>query len=301
MSNRYDRQEKIGEGSYGIVYKAKEVTTGATVALKRIRLDVEDEGVPCTAIREVSLLKELRHPNIVKLLDVCHNDRRLTLVFEYLDLDLKKYLDRESGNIDAVTVQRFMHDLLLGISYCHQRSVLHRDLKPQNLLISRDKELKLADFGLGRAFGIPVRKFTHEVVTLWYRSPDVLLGSTHYGTAVDIWSVGCIFAEMATGTPLFAGRNDADQLLRIFRFLGTPNSQTWPSWHTYPNSTNMLSKQEFLQNLAPDCGNVMQGTPGYEKLGPEGQDLLLRLLRYEPSERITAEDALNHPYFKVVF
>uniref|UniRef100_A0A0A9WUZ6 Cell division protein kinase 5 n=1 Tax=Lygus hesperus TaxID=30085 RepID=A0A0A9WUZ6_LYGHE len=117
-----------------------------------------------------------------------------------------------------------MRDLLKGVGYCHQRSVLHRDLKPQNLLISREKVLKLADFGLGRAFGIPVKKFTHEVVTLWYRSPDVLLGSTQYGTPVDIWSVGCIFAEMATGLPLFAGKNDADQLLQIFKFLGTPSA-----------------------------------------------------------------------------
>ncbi|EPY28837.1 cyclin-dependent kinase [Strigomonas culicis] len=301
MSNRYERQEKIGEGTYGVVYKAREVTTGATVALKRIRLDNEEEGVPCTAIREISLLKELRHDNIVRLFDVCHSESRLTLVFEFLDMDLKKYLDKEGGNLDAATIQRFMRGLLKGVRYCHQRNVLHRDLKPQNLLISREKDLKLADFGLGRAFGIPVRKFTHEVVTLWYRPPDVLLGSTHYGTAVDIWSVGCIFAEMATGDPLFAGRNDADQLLRIFRFLGTPNNQVWPSMNQYPNSSNMFCKEEFLQNLEPDCDRVLQTTRGYEKLGVEGTDLLRQMLQYEPQRRISAADALNHPYFNVVF
>ncbi|RNC58583.1 cell division protein kinase 2 [Trypanosoma cruzi] len=220
MSTRYERQEKIGEGTYGVVYRARDTATGATVALKRIRLDTEEEGVPCTAIREISLLKELRHANIVKLLDVCHSESRLTLVFEYMELDLKKYMDQEEGNLDAATIQDFMRDLLNGVRFCHDRNVLHRDLKPPNLLISREKSLKLADFGLGRAFGIPVKKFTHEVVTLWYRSPDVLLGSTQYGTPVDIWSVGCIFAEMVIGAPLFAGKNDADQLLRIFVFWG---------------------------------------------------------------------------------
>ena len=275
--------------------------SGAIVALKRIRLDTEEEGVPCTAIREISLLKELRHENIVKLLDVCHSEKKLTLVFEFLEMDLKRFMDKESNNLDAATVQHFLRDLLRGVQFCHARNVLHRDLKPQNLLISRDKDLKLADFGLGRAFGIPVKKFTHEVVTLWYRSPDVLLGSTQYGTPVDIWSIGCIFAEMATGTPLFAGKSDADQLLRIFRFLGTPNNSNWPSMHHYPNSTNMLSKPELLQNQDPECFRLFEASVGFEKLGREGIDLLLALLRYEPSERITATQALQHPYFSVTF
>nr|AAC48318.1 cdc2-related protein kinase 1 [Trypanosoma cruzi] len=301
MSTRYERQEKIGEGTYGVVYRARDTATGATVALKRIRLDTEEEGVPCTAIREISLLKELRHANIVKLLDVCHSESRLTLVFEYMELDLKKYMDQEEGNLDAATIQDFMRDLLNGVRFCHDRNVLHRDLKPPNLLISREKSLKLADFGLGRAFGIPVKKFTHEVVTLWYRSPDVLLGSTQYGTPVDIWSVGCIFAEMVIGAPLFAGKNDADQLLRIFRFLGTPNNQVWPSMNQYPNSTNMLFKPEFLQNLAAECETQFRTVPAYAKLGPGGIDLLRRLLKYEPSERLTAAQALEHPYFSVEF
>ncbi len=301
MAARYERSEKIGEGTYGIVYKARDTTSGAIVALKRIRLDTEEEGVPCTAIREISLLKELRHENIVKLLDVCHSEKKLTLVFEFLEMDLKRFMDKESNNLDAATVQHFLRDLLRGVQFCHARNVLHRDLKPQNLLISRDKDLKLADFGLGRAFGIPVKKFTHEVVTLWYRSPDVLLGSTQYGTPVDVWSIGCIFAEMATGTPLFAGKSDADQLLRIFRFLGTPNNSNWSSMHHYPNSTNMLSKPELLQNQEPECFRLFESGIGFEKLGREGIDLLLALLRYEPSERITAAQALQHPYFSVTF
>ncbi|CBH15052.1 cdc2-related kinase 1, putative [Trypanosoma equiperdum] len=301
MGSRYERLQKIGEGSYGVVFRARDVTTGTIVAVKRIRLEKEEEGVPCTAIREISILKELRHENIVRLLDVCHSEKRLTLVFECMEMDLKKYMDHVGGDLDAGTIQEFMRSLLSGVRFCHERNVLHRDLKPPNLLISREKELKLADFGLGRAFGIPVKKFTQEVVTLWYRSPDVLLGSTQYGTPVDIWSVGCIFAEMAIGAPLFTGKNDADQLLRIFQFLGTPNRQVWPSMDTYPNSSNMLSRPEFQQTLAATCEEQFQTNPAYAKLGPQGIDLLRWLLRYEPSERLTAAQALEHPYFSVEF
>ena len=300
-ATKYEKLEKVGEGAYGIVYKAKDRQTGELVALKRIRLDADEEGVPCTAIREISLLKELRHDNIVRLVDVVHSERKLTLVFEYLEQDLKKFMDMNAGGgLDAATVQHFLRQLLQGVDYCHQRCVLHRDLKPHNLLISRDKVLKLADFGLGRAFGIPVKKFTHEVVTLWYRSPDVLLGSTNYGTPVDIWSVGCIFAEMALGRPLFAGKQDADQLIKVFQFLGTPDRSTWPSMNENANANNMLTREEFLTNYAPQCDAAFASAE-FAKLGPEGCDLLRRMLQYEPSHRITAAEALTHPYFAQTF
>eukprot|EP00918_Siedleckia_nematoides_P030671 GHVU01066427.1.p1 GENE.GHVU01066427.1~~GHVU01066427.1.p1 ORF type:complete len:198 (+),score=16.82 GHVU01066427.1:153-746(+) len=193
MMEQYEKLEKIGEGTYGVVHKAQD-RNGDIVALKRIRLEAEDEGIPSTAIREISLLKELQHPNIVRLCDVIHQERRLTLVFEYLDQDLKKLLDACDGGLDQPTARSFLFQLLRGVGYCHKHRVLHRDLKPQNLLINREGSLKLADFGLARAFGIPVRSYTHEVVTLWYRAPDVLMGSRSYSTPVDIWSVGCIFA-----------------------------------------------------------------------------------------------------------
>ncbi|KAJ2766131.1 cyclin-dependent kinase 5, partial [Coemansia linderi] len=169
--------EKLGEGTYGIVYKAQNRETNEVVALKRIRLDNEEEGVPCTAIREISLLKELKHPNIVGLFDVLHTEKKLTLVFEFMDSDLKKFADAYGGDLDPLTVKHLLYQLLCGIAYCHRNRVLHRDLKPQNLLINKRGDLKLGDFGLARAFGIPVRSYSHEVVTLWYRAPDVLMGS----------------------------------------------------------------------------------------------------------------------------
>jgi len=283
---KYQKIEKIGEGTYGVVYKARNRVSGELVALKKIRLEAEDEGIPSTAIREISILKELQHPNIVRLHDVIHTDKKLTLVFEYLDQDLKKYLDSSDG-LDAHTIQSSLFQLLRGIAFCHDRRVLHRDLKPQNLLINTEGELKLADFGLARAFGIPVRSYTHEVVTLWYRAPDVLMGSRKYSTPVDLWSVGCIFGEMASSRPLFPGTSDHDQLMRIFKLLGTPNEETWPTMVDLPEykSDFPVYDQVSLASIAP-------------KLDPDGLDLLTQMLRYDPAQRISAKAAMSHPYFK---
>uniref|UniRef100_A0A8W8NAA3 cyclin-dependent kinase n=1 Tax=Magallana gigas TaxID=29159 RepID=A0A8W8NAA3_MAGGI len=157
--------EKIGEGTYGVVYKAQDKTTGQLVALKKIRLDTESEGVPSTAIREISLLKELDQSCIVRLLDVVHSEQKLYLVFEYLNQDLKKYMDScPASGMPSSLIKSYMHQLLQGIAYCHSHRVLHRDLKPQNLLIDVEGNIKLADFGLARAFGVPVRTYTHEVL-----------------------------------------------------------------------------------------------------------------------------------------
>ena len=201
---------KIGEGTYGVVYKARSLRDDSMVALKRIRLDQDDEGVPSTAIREISLLKELRHENVVSLLEVIHEETKLYLVFEYLDLDLKKHMDSTPHVLnDRMVVKGYVYQMCAGIAFCHSHRVLHRDLKPQNLLIdTTNNVLKLADFGLARAFGIPVRAYTHEVVTLWYRSPEILLGVRRYSTPVDVWSIGCIFAEMINQSPLFPGFGD---------------------------------------------------------------------------------------------
>lgn len=223
--------------------------------MKKIRLEAEDEGVPSTAIREISLLKEMQDPNIVQLLNIVHADgHKLYLVFEFLDCDLKKYMEAlpvsEGGRGKALPdgsvsmaglglgdamVKKFMAQLVEGIRYCHSHRILHRDLKPQNLLINREGNLKLADFGLARAFGVPLRTYTHEVstgpcscgpallihlsqvVTLWYRSPEILLGGRQYSTGVDMWSVGAIFAEMCTRKPLFPGDSEIDEIFKIFR------------------------------------------------------------------------------------
>ncbi|XP_067122798.1 cyclin-dependent kinase 1-like [Centruroides vittatus] len=284
----YIKVEKIGEGTYGVVYKGKNRRTGQLVALKKIRLESEDEGVPSTAIREISLLKELNHSNIVRLQDVLMQENRLHLVFEYLSMDLKKYLDSiPSGQyMDKMLVKSYLHQILQAIVYCHQRRILHRDLKPQNLLIDQKGMIKIADFGLARAFGIPVRVYTHEVVTLWYRAPEVLLGSPRYSTPVDIWSVGCIFSEMANKRPLFHGDSEIDQLFRIFRTLSTPTEDIWPGVSQMPDYKPIFPR--WKQNIL--ITNVPQ-------LDTSGIDLLQKMLVYNPSERISAQAALTHSYF----
>ncbi|KAF2719243.1 Pkinase-domain-containing protein [Polychaeton citri CBS 116435] len=312
--DNYAKLEKIGEGTYGVVYKARDLTTPdqRIVALKKIRLEAEDEGVPSTAIREISLLKEMSDPNIVRLFNIVHADgHKLYLVFEYLDLDLKKYMEAlpvsqggrgkalpegcmEGGRhmgLGPELVKKFTHQLLSGVKYCHSHRILHRDLKPQNLLIDAHGNLKLADFGLARAFGVPLRTYTHEVVTLWYRAPEILLGGRQYSTGVDMWSVGCIFAEMATRKPLFPGDSEIDEIFKIFRVLGTPTEDEWPGVTSFPDFKSSFPKWERKP------GEDIVTADGIEKLGDAGLDLLEAMLVYDPAGRISAKQAVQHQYF----
>ncbi|XP_039630969.1 cyclin-dependent kinase 16 isoform X4 [Polypterus senegalus] len=282
----YVKLDKLGEGTYATVYKGKSKLTDNLVALKEIRLEHE-EGAPCTAIREVSLLKDLKHANIVTLHDIIHTEKSLTLVFEYLDKDLKQYLDDCGNCINMHNVKLFLFQLLRGLAYCHRRKVLHRDLKPQNLLINERGELKLADFGLARAKSIPTKTYSNEVVTLWYRPPDILLGSTDYSTQIDMWGVGCIFYEMSTGRPLFPGSTVEEELHFIFKLLGTPTEETWPGI-----SSNEEFKSYNYPKYRPDllCNHA-------PRLDSDGVDLLSKLLQFEGRKRISAEESMKHPYF----
>lgn len=282
----YTKLDKLGEGTYATVFKGKSRLTDSLVALKEIRLEHE-EGAPCTAIREVSLLRDLKHANIVTLHDIIHTDKSLTLVFEYLEKDLKQYMD-DCGNIMSMTnVKIFLFQLLRGLNYCHKRRVLHRDLKPQNLLINERGELKLADFGLARAKSIPTKTYSNEVVTLWYRPPDVLLGSTEYSTPIDMWGVGCIFYEMACGRPLFPGSTVEDELHLIFKTLGTPTEDSLP---------NISHNQDFLSYSFPhyQAEALLTIAP---RLDSDGLDLLAKFLKYNAKIRVSAADALKHSFF----
>lgn len=288
---KYQKTEKLGEGTYGTVYKAKVRGKSDFVAMKKIKVEAEEEGVPSTAIREISLLKELNHPTIVKLLEVIHAEARLYLVFEFLDQDLKKFMDSQPDGIDRMLIKSYMYQLLCGIEFCHSHRILHRDLKPQNLLIDQNGNIKLADFGLARAFGIPVRTYTHEVITLWYRAPEILLGARQYACPVDIWSLGTIFAEMVTRRPLFPGDSEIDELYRIFRLFGTP-SETTPELNAWPGVTALPDWKPIFPAWKPSP--LVDVVPGLE---PYGVDLLQQLCYYEPARRITAKAGKLHPYF----
>ncbi|XP_013780403.1 cyclin-dependent kinase 14-like, partial [Limulus polyphemus] len=286
----YVKLEQLGEGSYATVYKGYSNLTNKVVALKEIRLQTE-EGTPFTAIREASLLRGLKHANIVTLHDIIHTKETLTFVFEFVHTDLSQYLERHPGGLNGNNVRLFLFQLLRGLVYCHERRVLHRDLKPQNLLISDQGELKLADFGLARAKSVPSRTYSNEVVTLWYRPPDVLLGSTDYTTSLDMWGVGCIFIEMVTGAAAFPGVKDTnDQLDKIWRVSGTPTEETWEGFTRYSNYKQGKYgnyKKQPLSKAFPKLVNI-----------PHAESIASQFLQLQPHKRISATEALNHEFFQ---
>lgn len=293
FENLYEREEvaMLGEGTYGKVYKARSTRTGEFVAMKRMKLDSEEEGVPSTAIREVALLREAKHENVVKLLDVFCTTSKLVLVFEFLENDLKKYMKSYGKQpLPPAVVKNLTLQLCRGIEYCHSNRILHRDLKPQNLLIGGGNCLKIADFGLARAYSVPVAKYTHEVVTVWYRAPEILLGKEVYSVPVDIWSVGCVMGEMATSSPLFGGDSEIHTIFKIFQKLGTPSEAEWPDIVSLPDY-----KPTFPKWRARGWANIRNTKA---QVGADGIDLLENLMAYDPKARISARKAKEHPYFR---
>merc|ERR1719384_2465298 len=257
--------------------------------MKKMKLDSEEEGVPSTAIREIALLKELSHDNVVKLLDVFCSTSKLVLVFEFVENDLKKYMKALGRQLTPASIKHLAFQLCRGVEFCHSNRVLHRDLKPQNLLIDQRLRLKIADFGLARAYSVPVPKYTHEVVTVWYRAPEILLGSSLYSVPVDMWSVGCILGEMATGQPLFSGDSEIHTIFKIFQKLGTPTTEEWPGVNDLPEFKPTFPKWrpkgwENIRNMK-------------EQLGADGVELIAKLMFYDPRRRVSARAALQHQYF----
>jgi len=283
------KKQKLGEGTYGIVFRATNTRTGKEVALKKIRMENEEQGVPPTTLREVSTLLELKHPNIVELLSVVSVGTNLFLEFEFMAQDLRRYMDNAGGmgSEGAKLIKSYMYQLLNGLEYCHSHRILHRDLKPQNLLIDTKGFLKLADFGLARVFSIPLRPYSHEVVTLWYRAPEVLLGDPRYSTPIDIWSAAAIFAEMFTRQPLFPGDSEIDELYKIFMIMGTPTEEVWPGVRSLP----------YWKDIFPNWTKQNWQTTFPTITDPDALDLLDKMLVYDPVRRISAKAALQHRYF----
>jgi serine/threonine protein kinase len=272
----FTESQKIGEGTYGQVYKARD-TSGEWVALKKLRLDDNGEGVPVTTLREVALLKELVHDNIVRLRDVVAAPPKLYLVFDYHEQDLKQCMDKHfRDGMPGTLIKTCIMQILRGVAYCHSKRVLHRDLKPQNVLIDVSGRVKLADFGLARVLqNLNPQHYTHEVVTLWYRAPELLLGKREYSMSVDTWSIGCIFAELCCRKPLFPGDSEIDQLFRIFRCLGTPTEDLWPGCTQLPNFQECFPKWT-PKRMREEVPNIEEG----------GADLLAHLVIYTAERRV---------------
>ncbi|XP_074278659.1 cyclin-dependent kinase G-2-like [Silene latifolia] len=300
----YERLGRISEGSYGIVHKARDKENGEIVALKKLKMDKDNgEGFPIYFLREINTLLALNHPSIVNVREVVVDDSvrngfdNIFMVMDYVEHDLKALMKSRKQCFSQSQVKGLMLQLLEGVKYLHDNWILHRDLKTSNLLVNDKGDLKICDFGMARQYGSPLKPYTSLVVTLWYRAPELLLGAKEYSTAVDMWSVGCIMAELLTNKPLFDGKTEAEQINKIFKMLGTPNANTWPSYGKLPGSKLKYVHQPHNQLHKQFPRALFTGSP---VLSDSGLDLLSRLLTYEPEKRITAEEALNHRWFQEV-
>lgn len=274
-----------GNGLFG-VYKSLDKLSGKFVAIKKVVFDPEEDGIPPTALREIAVQRQLVHRNIVDLIEVIRKESRIYLVFEFIDQDLSFFLRSSSDPLPLTSIKSISYQILQGFDYCHSRGVIHRDIKPMNILISNSGLVKICDFGLARAFCPPVRAWTHEVVTLWYRAPEILLGATLYGLPIDVWSIALVIIELYSKSPLWPGESEIDQLFKIFQKFGTPNEMSWPGvtqlrdW----NESFPLWPKASIKSFVP-------------KICFLGSDLIERMMNLNPSQRLTTTEALMHPFF----
>ncbi|KAG0083845.1 cyclin-dependent protein kinase [Podila epicladia] len=316
IASKYDILGFISSGTYGRVYKAKSKSKddGKEYAIKKFKPDKEGEaatyiGISQSACREIALCRELHHENIVGLTEVLLEDKSIHMVFEYAEHDLLQIIGYHSHPerkfMSEYTIKSFLWQLLNGVAYLHANWVMHRDLKPANILVTADGVVKIGDLGLARLFYKPLQPLFNGdkvVVTIWYRAPELLLGSRHYTKAIDIWAIGCIFAELITLRPIFKGEEakvenkktvpfQKNQLQKIFDILGTPTKERWPALDQQPEYNNLSSFRQQPNVLR----SLYQQWPVKSE---QGCNLLAAMLEYDPLKRITAEDALNHPYFQ---
>ncbi|ADV24133.1 CMGC/CDK/CRK7 protein kinase [Cryptococcus gattii Ru294] len=287
----YQKLAPVGEGTYGKVYKALSLITHQPVALKRIRMENEKDGFPVTAMREIKLLQMLQHENVLRLMEMVVERGGVYMVLEYMEFDLTGLLAHPEIKFSSANIKSLSHQMLSGLSYLHHQSILHRDMKGSNILVNSRGELKLADFGLARVYAKKRREdYTNRVITLWYRSPELLMGETIYGPEVDMWSAGCIILELYTTKPIFQGSDELNQLEVIYALLGTPTEAEWPSVKELPWYELVKPKEEIGSKFR---------TSFAKWLSPAALDLVEGLLFYDPSQRLLADSALRTDYFLI--
>lgn len=285
---------RIEEGTYGVVYRARDKKTEEIVALKRLKMEREKEGFPITSLREINTILISQHQNVVHVREIVvgSNIDKIFIVMDFVEHDMKALMEtmRQKNQVFLPgEVKCLMTQLLSAVAHLHDNWILHRDLKTSNLLLSHNGILKVGDFGLAREYGSPLKPYTAIVVTLWYRAPELLLGIKEYSTFIDVWSIGCIFGEFLLMNPLFAGKSEAEQLNKIFKLLGTPNEKIWPGYNALPH----VQKMKFVEFPISNFRNKFPR----EMLSDKGLNLLRQFLNYDPKQRISCEAALRHPYF----
>ena len=287
----FEKLNRIAEGSYGIVYRAKDLDSGEIVAIKKLKLEREREGFPVTSLREINSLMTLKHPHVVNLREMVVGEdlEGVFMVMDYGEHDLKTLLENLNEPLSLSEVKTILRQILEGVAFMHEHWTLHRDLKTSNLLFTNGGQVKIADFGLSRKYDSTCasdNSLTPVVVTLWYRAPELLLGQSDYSEAVDMWSVGCIFGELLLGQPLFPGQGEIDQLDKVSRVLGAFSATKHPHLSKLPHFAK-LRRQTY-----PDRLDTM-----FKMLPPTGLKLLKGLLAVEPQNRTSAKAALEDEFF----
>ncbi|XP_053689455.1 cyclin-dependent kinase 10 [Sabethes cyaneus] len=288
----FQKCNRVGEGTYGIVFRAKDTKTNEIVALKKVRIDQQifKDGFPISGLREIQILKNCNHDNVVKLKEVVVGNslESIFLVMEFCEQDLASLLDNMESPFSESQVKCIIIQLLKGLKYLHSNFIIHRDLKVSNLLLTDKGCLKIADFGLARYISDSGKPMTPGLVTLWYRSPELLFGAKEQTTAVDMWATGCILGELLSHKPLMPGVSEISQIELIIDLLGTPSEAIWPDFPKLPSVQNFTLKAQPYNNLKPK----------FPWLSSAGLRLLNFLFMYDPSKRATAEECLQSSYFK---
>ncbi|KAJ2902980.1 CMGC CDK CDK7 kinase [Zalerion maritima] len=291
---KWIKGKKLGEGTYANVFLGHSRSDPAVkVAIKKIKVNKEfTDGMPPDAVREVKALQELNHPNIIRLYSVfASKDQNLSLVLEFLPRgDLETLMFDQNVTYNAADIKAWTAMMLRGVWFCHENFVLHRDIKPNNLLIGADGELKLADFGLARSFADPHQLMSPNVITRWYRPPELFFGARHYSGAVDVWSVGMVFAQLANRRAWITGGNDTEMVTLLHRELGAITDDVWPGVSTLPHYVGPGPNPEKPRDLQFYIHN-------FRPLGTEGCHLLMQTLMLDPKTRVTAKQALQHKYW----